>query len=230
MFTWSHILWQLYSWCWQCWRDRACYMSHRVTSLLASLSLWQEHSCVRYKSFSSRTIPELYIALIFNELCTSFWPLNLINVTNSRDVVKLILLLTFFTLWCLFDDMADIQKGKAHFYKILRPSFSLKTWQYGPVYSIPCVLLFMWNWFSMSGPAVACVTRVRYDYYSEAHNLLILIIISQVWSEINILVSECDNRDIIWCPVYTAPYVRLSPILIGRSSRILASDWSISPR
>ena len=73
---------------------------------------------------------------------------------------------------------------------------------------------------------LTCVTRVRYDSY----NLLILIIISQVWSEINILVSECDNRDIIWCPVYTAPYVRLSPILIGRSSRILASDWSISPR
>ena len=29
-----------------------------VTSLLASLSLWQEHSCVRYKSFSLKTIPE----------------------------------------------------------------------------------------------------------------------------------------------------------------------------
>ena len=76
---------------------------------------------------------------------------------------------------------------------------------------------------------LACVTRVRYDSSSAAYNLLILIIVSQVWSQINILVSECDNRDIILCPVYTAPYVRLSRALIGQSSQILASDWSISP-
>ena len=43
MFTWSHILWQLYSWCWQCWRDKPCHTSHlcHVMSVLASLSLWQ---------------------------------------------------------------------------------------------------------------------------------------------------------------------------------------------
>ena len=52
------------------------------------------------------------------------------------------------------------------------------------------------DWFSMSG-RLSCVTRVRYDSSSAAYNLLIVIIISQVWSEINILVSECDNRNII---------------------------------
>ena len=67
-------------------------------------------------------------------------------------------------------------------------------------------------------------TQVSRVTIPPTHNLLMLITTSQLtdadhhkfdldWSIF--LVSECDNRGIIRCPVYTAPYVNSS-----------ASDWS----
>lgn len=158
----------------------------------------------------------------------NFRSLNLVNVTKRRDVVKLILLLSCITLWCLFDDITDILQAKAQCLYILRfcSLDSQKTWQYSRSFvtvSVSCLCV------QCQSASLGRVTRVRYDSSSAAYNLLILIIISQVWSQINIPVSECDNRGIIRCPVYTAPYVRLSPAVIGSSSSILAYDWSIAP-
>lgn len=190
MFTWSHILWQLYSWCWQCWRDRACYMSHRVTSR----HCWHHWVCDK-SILVSVTNPSHWKqfrngkALIFNEFCTSFWPLNLTNVTNSRDVVKLILLQTFFTLWCLFDDMADIHQGKAHFYNILRPRFLLKTWQYACL-SNPCVLLFV--------ICVKLIFNVRAGSLVSHESVMIpppRLTTYWYWS----LYHKFDLRSIFWC-------------------------------
>ena len=149
-------------------------------------------------------------------------------MTKHRDVVKLILILSFITLWCLLDDIANISQGKAQCLYILWFSrLDVTLCSQTILCDVSALSLCEMDWFSMSG-RLGRVTRVRYDS-STAYNLLIVIIISQVWSEINILVSECDNRDIIRCPVYTAPYARLSRALIGQSASILASDWSIGP-
>ena len=175
MFTWSHILWRLFlvlaMLAWQA-------MSHitRVTSVSFGITdfvtMWQEHSCVRTKSFSSRTVHKNCKALVWTiiDYATNiFRPLYLVNVTKRRDVVKLILLLSFITLWCLFDDITDISQAKDQCLYILR-FCSLdfhKTWQNARSFvsvSVSCLCEIN---FQCQSPSLGRVTRVRYDSSSR---------------------------------------------------------------